>query len=189
MKAVSLLLLTLLMASCARSPTAPSGGETPAPKGPANIKFELYSWGGDLGGSFHGGAEFHKNGIRFFSGGGGAGGGRGVNIAVIDMKTGELIGQVQNFDPYFLFEQENRRMYDFVQSIPNGALVLAAVGDTASLNYLGLAALWDLGSRMMSQYHFRDGWGMISVKGEGTAREEKLSHDTVTLSITVTVNK
>src|SRR5262249_30662096 len=134
-------------------------------------------------------AEFRRDGAPFYHQDGGAGGGRGFNIAAIDPDTGALLQPVHNFDTWGTRStgEAMNALIDFLNTLSSGTVVLVAVGDEAGLNQLdacarlefswveaGLQALEALGSTQLRSYCYRDSWGMIAVKGEGHARDEQL---------------
>ncbi len=145
-------------------------------------------------------AAFYQDGVAFYSKTGGAGGGRGFNVAVIDGTTGDIINAGQSFDTY-ITRNTGTAMTDFINylsSIPNGRVVMVAVADEAGLTLdnsctpyypwmeSGLQALESLGSTQIRNYCFRDSWAIIAVKGEGVARAEQLG-DQVQVSAETTI--
>lgn len=147
---------------------------------------------GGLFGSF---AQFFKDDVSFYRKTGGAGGGRGFNIGVVDPCTGELLYPVRNFDTWATRNSETNMMamIGFLNSLPNGVLIMIAVGDEAGLTDFppdrgcehlpypwveaGFEALERLGSLQIRDYCYRDSWAMISSKGQGTAVTEQLSNN------------
>ena len=136
-------------------------------------------------------AEFRKDDSVFYHRGGGAGGGRGFNIAAMDARTGTLLQAVQNFDTWLTRSTGTamNAMMTFLNGLPNGTVVLIAVGDEAGLNVdnscshlsfpwveAGLQALESLGSTQLRNYCFRSSWSMISVKGASHPKGEQLGH-------------
>jgi hypothetical protein len=151
----------------------------PPPVVNRNIIFEAISSGNKRAGF----AEFRKNGSVLYRKSGGAGGGRGFNIVVIDLSTGEQTGPVQNFDTWGSVRTSNVAAY--LNSIPTNSLILIAVGDEAGLNYWDkcdfysdstdlVGSLRALGSTMISNYCYGNSWSMIVVKGEGKKDEQLL---------------
>jgi hypothetical protein len=78
-------------------------------------------------------------------------------------------------------------MVNFLNSVPNGRMLMIAVADEAGLNYdqsctrfpytwvtNAIQTLEALGSTQIRNYCFWDSWAMITVKGEGVARSEQL---------------
>jgi hypothetical protein len=148
---------------------------------------------GALAGDFpfqYGFAKFFKNGILFYEKNGGGGGGRGFNIAAIDPSNGELLHPVQNFDTWLsrFTGEAMSAMVGFLNSLPNGTVILIAVGDEAGLVVApgecvplsfpwveaGYQALESLGSQKIRQYCYWDSWAMVTIKGEGWAQAEQL---------------
>jgi hypothetical protein len=134
-------------------------------------------------------AEFARDGAVFYRRTGGAGGGRGFNVAAIDPGTGALLRPVAHFDTYITRGSgaELDAMLAFLAALPNGAVVMAAVADEAGLNLDdsctrfalpqvegALQALETLGSTRIRDLCFRDAWALIAVKGEGRALGEQL---------------
>lgn len=137
-------------------------------------------------------AIFKKDGVKFYEKHGYGGGGRGFNVAAISRTTGELIYPVKNFDTYASREdgKEMKAMIDFINSLPNGTLLLIAVADEAGLNtwpgmsYTSCTAkvnpyneqgkqlLEALGSTMIRKYCYRYRWAMITIKGSGKLAED-----------------
>lgn len=140
-------------------------------------------------------AEFREDGTPFYHRDGGTGGGRGFNIAAIDPGTGALLQAVRNFDTWGTRNTgtDMSAMIAFLKGLPNGTVVLVAVGDEAGLNNdntlpnpcahlsflwveAGLRAIEELGSTQLRNYCYRYSWAMVSVKGESGARDEKLGN-------------
>lgn len=136
-------------------------------------------------------ARFFKNGVLFYEKTGGGGGGRGFNVAAMNPLTGDLLQPVQNFDTWFTRSTGTamNAMIAFLNSLPNGTLILIAVADEAGLNLDnsctlisapwvegGLQALEALGSRQIRNYCFRHSFAMAAFKGEGVARDEQLAN-------------
>lgn len=136
-------------------------------------------------------ARFFKNGVLFYEETGGGGGGRGFNVAAMNPLTGNLIQPVQNFDTWFTRSTGTamNAMIAFLNSLPNGTLILIAVADEAGLNLdnsctfisvpwveSGLQTLEALGSRQIRNYCFRGSFAMAAFKGEGMARDEQLAN-------------
>ncbi len=159
----------------------------PEPKPPIEaeakeIHFSARS-AGFIEGRHSGSASFFKDGERVYLQSGGAGGGRGFNVATIDLKTGQPVKPVQNFDtwgdPAFGCEssrwntprQNMHKMLDFLGGLPNQTLVLIAVGDEAGLQQrcpwmnTAIETLQALGSERIKEYGYRDSWAMISTIG------------------------
>jgi hypothetical protein len=130
-------------------------------------------------------ARFLRNSLPFFDRGGGALGGRGFNLAVADPLTGAIINPGTNYDTWLSSNQPGRggpemfKFLDDLQAIPNGRLVLLAVGDEAGLNPGNSCArltypwvtrayevLESLGSQQIRNYCYRFSWAMIFIKGQ-----------------------
>jgi hypothetical protein len=132
------------------------------------------------------GATFQENGQTLFSAGGGAGGGRGINLVALDPHTGALL-LARNYDTW----SDHTRFGDVardVAAVPNGAIVMVTVGDEGGfIDYnnglpwqdpyveLGYQTLAALGSQQIRQVPYRGGWAMIAVKGQGALAESRSS--------------
>ena len=90
---------------------------------------------------------------------------RGYNLTSIDPQTGEVL-DVLGFDTW-ANEFEAERMADFVETLPEGAIVLAAARDDASrfLTDRAVAALASLGSAVDLRATPGYGHTLIGVKG------------------------
>ncbi len=111
-------------------------------------------------------AEFYKNDEQFLWRVGGAGGGRGLNIAVLNEYSGE-VDDVKHFDTY-ISDQEliYTVIEEYLNSISNGRIVLAAMCDYNDLNDSVKALLVNaFGSQMVSNTEDWDPWAMITKKG------------------------
>ena len=155
-----------------------------------SLPFKAVSAGG-LFGNF---AEFLKDNATFYRKSGGGGGGRGFNVAVIDPCTRDLLQPVRNFDTWGSRDSgvDRKALIDFLNSLPNGVIILIAVGDEAGLNNFPeidgcshlerpwmtecFQTLEALGSQQIRNYCYRGSWAMISIKGQGTALAEQLSN-------------
>ena len=143
--------------------------------------------------SQNGVARLFKEGAPFYQPTGGAGGGRGFNIAAINPCTGVLIQPAQTYDTWGSTHMGDGSKFceisSFLDSLPTGTLVMMAVADEAGLNNFDVCTLQghscigpflqkltvEYHSTMISQYCYRNSWAMISVKGEAAARGEQLS--------------
>jgi hypothetical protein len=129
---------------------------------------------------------FHKRGCSLQCG-------RGFNVAVINQSSGELSGPIRNFDTWASRESGTAMMVmiSYLDSIPNGRLLLIAVGDEAGINNFppdscpflpytwvtqGRNKLKELGSTKIDSLCYWSSWAMIAFKGEGHARAEALGH-------------
>jgi hypothetical protein len=82
-------------------------------------------------------ARFWDNGALMYEGAGASmNGGRGFNIAAIDKSTGRLLAPIQRFDTWGTRSSgiDMNAMIAFLDSMPNGTILLIAVGDEAGLN-------------------------------------------------------
>jgi len=135
-------------------------------------------------------ARFFRGSISFFCGVGCALNlGRGFNVAVIDPATGQLLEPVRKYDTWYTRGTGTAMtdMVNFLNSVPNGRMLMIAVADEAGLNFdqsctrfpyawvtNAIQTLEALGSTQIRNHCFWDSWAMITVKGEGVARSEQL---------------
>ncbi len=91
--------------------------------------------------------------------------GRGHNLAVVHPGTGQVLA-AQAFDTYET-PAEAERMADFVEGVPEGMMVLAAICDegTRSMTERAHAALESIGSALSRQVGTRDSWALLGRKG------------------------
>jgi hypothetical protein len=165
--------------------------------------FRAYSTGATVPATnwAHGIAKFYKDKALTYAKYGGAGGGRGFNVLAIQPTTGEPVQLHKNFDTWVTrgncdpATSAMVALTNFLNSLPNGTLILIAVGDEAGLTQShlqpcvripatcidqGIATLQALGSAQIQNYCYWDSWAMVTVKGEvGTdgrpkARQEQL---------------
>ncbi len=92
-------------------------------------------------------------------------GGRGHNLVVMDDQTGQVVGKMR-FDTY-ASQAEADSMAAYVERLPAGAVVLAAIRDEGSVAMTPRAysALESLGSALCRQVGVRDSWALIGRKG------------------------
>jgi hypothetical protein len=140
--------------------------------------------------SQHGVALFFRNGEILYRAEGGGLGGRGFNVAVIDSCTNTLLRPVQHFDTWATRNtgEALNEMIAFLDSLPNGVLIMISVADEAGLNNFppdcthltnqyvepSLQKLESLGSKKIRNYCYNDSWSMVTVKGEAQARAEEI---------------
>jgi hypothetical protein len=117
-----------------------------------------------------GGAEFRKNDLRL------RWGGRGINIAAIDPASGELVRPIVKFDTWGQGVVALDAMLKFLNTVPDGVLLLLAVGDEAGAarTEAGYPIFEAMGSLLIRQVGFRDAWAMMTIKGSGKAIQEKM---------------
>jgi hypothetical protein len=128
---------------------------------------------------------------------------RGFNFLVIDLGTGTPRDEVKSFDTWgdtagITTNSVWVSLASFLNDLPNGALVLAAVHDEAGLTSgfnggcfygyppgshqccvqlirtdieNGRRALEALGAKQLRNFCYYDSWSMIAVKGEGAKAE------------------
>ncbi|XP_021264835.1 protein FAM3D [Numida meleagris] len=89
--------------------------------------------------------------------------GRGLNIALVNGKSGQLL-KVGSFDMY---SGDVTQLETFLQEIKDGTIMLAATYDDAAtkMNAKVRALFSSLGSRYVNQLGFRDNWVFLGAKG------------------------
>jgi hypothetical protein len=125
-------------------------------------------------------ANFRRDGWTFFQRLGANGGGRGFNVAVSDVRTGAIIETGRNFDTWGGGPSAKNDLVAYLQSIPNGRLVMLAVADEAGLNpgpanacamltdpatRAVVQTLESLGSSLIRSYCWRGSWAVVIIKG------------------------
>jgi uncharacterized protein (TIGR03437 family) len=110
-------------------------------------------------------ARFDWNDRVLFSTTGG-GPGRGINVMAVDAATG-VFSPVQNFDTWG-DESASSRLVAYLDALPAGSVVLAAVADDGSLQLSyaardAIAAMF--GSRAIQRLGYQQSWAMIARKG------------------------
>ena len=185
--------------------------------GPQQVTFQASSSGAlapnqpyfcTVGGAFFGFAEFDKGQTLLFRALGDGCGGRGFSVAAIDPATGDLItypSSLQTFDTWISRDTgvDMTNMINFVNSLPDGTILLLSIADEAGLNQFppsscsflayswvqqGLQLLQSLGSQQIQNYCYNGSWAMIAVKGEGVARAEQIGNpDLVSVQATFTI--
>ena len=90
---------------------------------------------------------------------------RGHNLAVVDEVSGQLIA-IKHFDTY-ISKIEADSMANYIQNLPQGRIVLAAIKDEGSENMTEAAhlALESLGSQFTRNVGYRESWALIGRKG------------------------
>lgn len=149
-----------------------------------DIRFRVVS-GGWLSGAPVASFEIEGRLIYQVSGGGP---GRGFNILTVDAQTGEF-GPVRNFDTW-ASEEAVAAMESYLQSLPAGRVVLAAVADDGSLLLTAETRRMlreTLGSQWIDALAYQDSWAIISRVGALQPIAEGLTSDeTVVLERTLT---
>ncbi len=153
-------------------------------------------------------ARFWENGAVMYQGTAAIGvgpdlsGARGFNIAAIDPATGRLRNGIQRFDTWATRNNgaDMNAMVAYLDSLPNGTIVLIAVGDEAGLNsfppsgctslpYSWVTAarqrLQSLGSTQIQNYCYQNQWAMIAIKGQGVLSESLSSTGDAPVQATV----
>ncbi|XP_051886015.1 protein FAM3C [Pristis pectinata] len=89
--------------------------------------------------------------------------GRGINIAVVNGKTGELL-ETKIFD---LWSGDVNPFIDFLKKVKDGTIVFMATYDDAAtkLNDEARKLISELGSSSISNLSFRDNWIFVGAKG------------------------
>jgi hypothetical protein len=90
---------------------------------------------------------------------------RGLNLAIIDQNSGQLL-DIAQFDTYESTTEADS-MARYIQKLPTGRLVLAAIRDdgSAKMTEQAYLAFESLGSKYIRQVNFRDSWALIGQKG------------------------
>ena len=163
------------------------------------VTFEARSAGGLL--SRYGHAQFLRDNISFFNRGGGGDGGRGFNIAAFTPGSLKLV-DARNFDTYITRGSGDamNSLIAFISGLPDGTILLVAVGDEAGLNpdnscahltgpwvETGIRFFEDLGSTSLRSYCFRDSWAMTAVKGQKSLGHDSLRPGDQEVSVSTTV--
>lgn len=106
------------------------------------------------------------------------GGGRGLNLAVVEPESFQVI-HVRNFDTY---EKDDTQLEMFLEKyVLLGDIIIIFTFDEASgkLSEIAKKMLYELGSASIQNLKFRSSWYMVSQKGiEGFSPYEKLSINT-----------
>ncbi|XP_067090874.1 protein FAM3C-like isoform X1 [Osmerus mordax] len=98
--------------------------------------------------------------------------GVGINIAVVNGKT----GQVQNTGNFDMYGGDIEPLIKFIQTIEKGSVVLIASFDepATKLNSEARKLISDLGSSAINSIGFRDNWVFVGGKGLTSSHMEKL---------------
>ncbi len=132
-------------------------------------------------------ASFEVDGRRVYQVSGG-GPGRGFNLLTIDAQTGEL-GDVRNFDTW-ASEAAVGALETYLQSLPAGRVVLAAIADDGALLLTAETrriVRETLGSQAIDALGYQDSWAILSRVGALRPIAEGLATgDTVVLERTLT---
>ncbi len=91
---------------------------------------------------------------------------RGINLIALDGNTGQPVAPAHVYDT-FASEASSDSLADFIQSLPEGTVVLAGIMDDGSFHLTEKAfeALESIGSRYCRQIGFRESWAIIGRKG------------------------
>ncbi|MCV3212381.1 hypothetical protein OGM63_02350 [Plectonema radiosum NIES-515] len=104
--------------------------------------------------------------------------GRGLNVAVFDQTTGQVLSKA-NFDTFL--PGNAPRFADFIKSVPTGQIVALAVKDDAIANLYTEAydavvqAFLSIGSTKFGDLQFQGSWALIGQKGGFADATEELS--------------
>ena len=111
-------------------------------------------------------AEFYIDDVQYYSKYGGAGGGRGINFAVIHENTGEL-EDIRHFDTWLDGTSAiSPLIIDYVNTILDGRIIMTAASDHCSLSpEAGELFVNVFGSKYSQKSFGWDSWAMITKKG------------------------
>ncbi|XP_039911568.1 protein FAM3B isoform X2 [Hirundo rustica] len=106
------------------------------------------------------------------------GAGSGINIAIVNYKTGKL--RSTNFFEMWAGDH-SREMMDFIRNAPDGSLLLMATHDDGSTRLRNDAKklVEELGSKEIKNIRFRSSWVFIGAKGfklPDNIQKEKINH-------------
>ncbi|XP_056603445.1 protein FAM3C [Triplophysa dalaica] len=89
--------------------------------------------------------------------------GRGINIALINGKNGEVLG-IDSFD---MWDGDVKLLIKFLKAIEDGTIVMMATFDdpASKLNDEARQLIADLGSTAINSLTFRDNWVFVGGKG------------------------
>ncbi|XP_066033639.1 protein FAM3B isoform X2 [Chamaea fasciata] len=104
--------------------------------------------------------------------------GSGINIAIVNYKTGEFSST--NFFHMWAHDH-SKQMMDFIRSAPKGTLLLMATQDDGSTRLKDYAKelVENLGSKEIKNIKFRSSWVFIAAKGfnlPDNIQREKINH-------------
>ncbi len=132
-------------------------------------------------------AVFQVNGKTVYSRAGGDLGGRGLNIGILDEKTGNRVKEYRHFDTWYHSGDAayKQSVGNYLSNIPNGSIVMIAVADNSGLFTYAMdqpiyQSLEAMGSTQIRTAPATS-WAMIAVTGMG-----KLAETSTTNSIAVT---
>ncbi|XP_036594045.1 cell surface hyaluronidase isoform X3 [Trichosurus vulpecula] len=95
---------------------------------------------------------------------------RGLNVRVIDQDTAEVL-VLDRFDTHE-YQNESRRLQEFLKAQDPGRIVAIAVGDSAVKSLLDETILTIqnlLGSKLIKGLSYRQAWALVAVIGGGSA--------------------
>uniref|UniRef100_A0A4X2KBB3 hyaluronoglucosaminidase n=1 Tax=Vombatus ursinus TaxID=29139 RepID=A0A4X2KBB3_VOMUR len=95
---------------------------------------------------------------------------RGLNVRVIDQDTAEVL-VIDRFDTHE-YQNESRRLQEFLKAQAPGRIVAIAVGDSAVKSLLEETILTIqnlLGSKLIKGLSYRQAWALVAVTGGGSA--------------------
>uniref|UniRef100_G3VTP3 hyaluronoglucosaminidase n=1 Tax=Sarcophilus harrisii TaxID=9305 RepID=G3VTP3_SARHA len=95
---------------------------------------------------------------------------RGLNVRVIDQDTAEVL-EIGRFDTHE-YQNESRRLQEFLKAQDPGRIVAIAVGDSAVKSLLDETILTIqnlLGSKLIKGLSYRQAWALVAVIGGGSA--------------------
>jgi hypothetical protein len=134
------------------------------------------------------GAEIFLGDDAWFTRRGGQYGGRGITVAVLDETTGIRMRDVRTYDTWLSpggfgsFHANFPPLIQYIQSLPDGAIVTLVAGDEAGFINPNAVIPWAdaeqwyqafeaMGSTKVRQVDYRGGWAMIFRKGHGVLAE------------------
>lgn len=100
---------------------------------------------------------------KYILGNGLNGGGRGINVAVIDNFT-RFVQRVSHFDTY---EEDSSQLETLLLNLRVGDIVILLTFDepTRKLSQVARLLLHELGSAMAQNLHYRSSWYLVTQKG------------------------
>lgn len=133
-------------------------------------------------------AEFFRDGVQFFKGGGGSCGSRGIDIADVDRTSGQP-KEIHSFDSW-ADPNAGDAALAFLQSIERGDIVMIGVADEATNQLSAVqrsAIASELGSTQLGGLSFRGGWALVTIRGRTAPLAEQISGDEVTATAAATI--
>jgi hypothetical protein len=164
--------------------------------------------------TYAGHSIFRRDGEIKHAGYSSSGTGRGLNVLAYDLDWGARITFGKHFDTYATRRTDGAEHYaliDYINSLPNGSLIMISACDDAGLTYFQgedydpegfpgwdddevlhhewasnvVSLLESLGSVQIDNYSYQASWCMIAVKGSGLL-DEVISANAQTITAQVT---